>query len=246
MKFEIKDRAYKLLGRSTPLTFIIPSRHSKRNPLLYFDKQTGYNKPLRYARNQKSPFEDEQDGNAIVEPIIFRDGMLFVSETNPVLQQFLYYHPMNGIRFTEIDTEKDAQVQLDAMTVEVDALIEAKSLSVEQLETVARAVFSKDPSTMTTAELRRDILVFAKRNPQVFLRTISDPSLQLIATVNKFFEQKLLAYRNNKKDVHLNLSDNKKRIAVVPFGADPIEFLCEWFKKDENIEVLEFLERQLD
>lgn len=246
MKFEIKDRTYKLLGSSTPLTFIIPSRHSKRNPLLYFDREKGYNRPLRYARNQRSAFEDEQDGNAIVEPIIFRDGMLFVPQNNPVLQQFLHHHPMNGSRFAEVDTSKDAQKELDAMTAEVDALIEAKSLSIEQLETVARVLLEKDPSTMTTAELRRDILVFAKRHPQVFLRTISDPSLQLMATVNKFFEQKLLAYRNNKRDVHLNLSDNKKRIAVVPFGADPIEFLCEWFKEDENIEVLEFLERQLD
>ena len=31
------------------------------------------NKALRYARNQNSPFQDEQDDNAILEPIVFEE-----------------------------------------------------------------------------------------------------------------------------------------------------------------------------
>ena len=50
----------------------------RRFPLLWFDEEKGENRALRYARNQKSPFEDEQDGNAIVEPVIFEDGFLRV------------------------------------------------------------------------------------------------------------------------------------------------------------------------
>ena len=52
---------------------MLPSRNTKRYPLLWFDEDKGVNRPLRYAINQKTPFEDEQDGNAIVEPIIFED-----------------------------------------------------------------------------------------------------------------------------------------------------------------------------
>lgn len=245
MKSQLKDKVYRLKGGATPLSYIMSSRNSRRNPLLYFDEEKGYNRPLRYARNQKSPFEDEQDGNAIVEPIIFKDGMLVVSKNNPVLQQFLDLHPQNGIKFEEVNTERDASKELEYITNEVDALIEARNLSVDQLETVGRIVLSVDVSRMSTAELRRDVLVFARNNPDVFMRTIKDPSLQLADTVVKLFENKLLAYRNNKKDVHFNLSDNKKRIAVVPYGADPIEFLCEWFKSDEGVEILEFLEKQL-
>ena len=96
MKLEIKDRVYKLTRNKAPLSCIIPSRHSQRSPLLYFDEDKGYNRALRYARNQKSCFEDEQDGSAIVEPIIFEEGMLRVPKNNPVLQAFLHYHPLNG------------------------------------------------------------------------------------------------------------------------------------------------------
>ena len=87
---------------------MIPARNSRRSPLMYFDEDKGVNRALRYARNQKSPFEDEQDGNAILEPIVFEDGFLFVPKTNPVLQQFLSLHPSNGHLFMEVDKEVDA------------------------------------------------------------------------------------------------------------------------------------------
>ena len=246
MNFELKDRVYKLTRNKTPLSCIIPSRNSQRSPLLYFDEEKGYNRALRYARNQKSCFEDEQDGTAIVEPIIFEDGMLRVPKNNPVLQQFLHYHPLNGKKFVEVDYSKDASKEVEKLTAEVDALIEAKSLSVEQLEQVGRVLFATDVSIMSTNELRRDVLVFAKTNPQTFLRTLSDPSLKLQSTIQKFFDDRLLGLRNQGRDVHFNLKGNKKRMTTIPFGVDPIEYLADWFKTDDGVEVLQFLEKQLD
>ena len=52
--------------------------------------------------------------------------MLRVPKTNPVLQQFLHYHPMNGVRFEEVNTERDAQSEMENLNIEVDALIEAR------------------------------------------------------------------------------------------------------------------------
>ena len=72
------DKIYKLTRDVAPLSYILPSSHSRRYPLMHFDNETGENRTLRYARNQKSPFEDEQDGNAILEPIIFEDGFMTV------------------------------------------------------------------------------------------------------------------------------------------------------------------------
>ena len=178
MKSELKDRVYKLTRDRAPLSCIIPSRNTQRNPLLYFDEEKGYNRPLRYARNQKTPFEDEQGGNAIVEPVIFTDGLLRVPKTNPVLQEFLHYHPLRGKKFVEIDYGKDAAQLVEAMNVEVDALVEAKSMSIEQLESVGRVIFAKDVSTVSTAELRRDIMIFARTNPDGFLSAISNPNLK--------------------------------------------------------------------
>jgi hypothetical protein len=52
--FEFKDRTYYIATGKSPLVYTIPSRHSQRKPLLYFDKDLGYARELRYATNQNS------------------------------------------------------------------------------------------------------------------------------------------------------------------------------------------------
>ncbi len=245
-KTEYVDKTYKLMRNAAPLSFMLPVRNSRRSPLLYFDEEKGINRALRYGTNQSSPFEDEQDGNVIVEPVIFEDGFLRVPRSNQVLQKFLHYHPLNGKRFMEVNNEKDAAEVVEALSVEVDALVEAKNLSIEQLETVGRVLLSADTSKMTTAELKRDILIYAKNDPQGFMRAISDPQIKLQSKVQMFFDENILGFRNNKKDVYFNLPGNKKRMMTIPFGEDPMYVVTSFFQSDEGVEVLEFLEGQLD
>lgn len=240
------DKVYKLKRNAAPLSFMLPGRSTRRNPLLWFDEEKGINRSLRYARNQRSPFEDEQDGNAIIEPIIFEDGMLRVPKTNPVLQQFLHYHPMNGVKFEEVNTEKDAEQQMNNLNIEVDALIEARSLSIAQLEMISRAVFGKDPSTITTAELKRDVLVFAKTEPQAFMDAINDPDTKLYGVVHSLLDANVIKFKNNKRDVYYNTSTNKKKMISVPYADDPIHTIASYFKTDEGVEILQALEKKLD
>ena len=63
--WEYKDRHYYLTDNKEPLTYTIPSKHTRRYPLVWFDKEKGYERELRYATNQKSIFVDEQVGNEI-------------------------------------------------------------------------------------------------------------------------------------------------------------------------------------
>ena len=241
----LEDKVYRLTRNNAPLSYIIPTRSSSRSPLLYFDEEKGINRPLRYARNQKTPFEDEQDGNAIVEPVIFVDGFLRVPRTNPVLQQFLDFHPMNGKKFEMVDNRKDAQEQLNEMNVEVDAMIEAKQMSIEQLEVVGRVILNKDVSRISTAELKRDILVFARNNPSDFLDMLSDSDLTLKSKCQQFLSEGVLATRNKGKELWFNTKGNKKKLMNVPYGEDLIHVLFSYFKTDEGIDVLEYLEKQV-
>ena len=241
----LEDKLYRLKRNNAPLSYIIQTRSSNRSPLLYFDEDKGINRPLRYARNQRTPFEDEQDGNAIVEPIIFEDGFLREPRTNPVLQQFLEYHPMNGKKFEVVDNKKEAQEELDEMNVQVDALIEAKSMSLEQLEVVARIILNKDISRISTAELKRDILVYARNYPEEFLDMINDSDLTLKSKCQLFMSEGLLTTRNKGKELWFNTKGNKKKLMNVPYGEDLIHVLFSYFKTDEGIGVLEYLEKQV-
>jgi len=239
------DKIYKLKSNGTPISFTLPSRNTSRFQLLYFDEENNTNRALRYARNQKSPFEDEQDGNFILEPVIFDNGFLNVPRTNPVLQQFLHYHPMNGTVFVEVDKTIDAAKEVEDLNFEVDALIEARQLSIEQLEVVSRVMFQKDVTTVSTAELRRDVLIYAKKEPRSFLEILNDPLLKLQSNVQLFFSHNLLQFRNGEREVWYNTKSNKKKMMSIPFGEDPYETVALFLKSDDGLEVLKFLEISL-
>ncbi|MDA8940721.1 hypothetical protein N9H34_01160 [bacterium] len=246
-KEKYENKAYRLTGNQYPLSYMLASRHSKRSPLLHFDDDQGINRPLRYARNQKSPFEDEQDGNAILEPIVFEDGMLMVEKQNQALQQFLHYHPSNGMVFEEINNSRDAAEELQHVEMELEAQIEAKKITndVDKLTSVCRVLMGNHVDNMTIPELKRDILLYAKARPEDFMDTINDPMLELMDTIHQFMMAGFIVYRNNNKDVYYNLPNNKKKMLTVPYGEDPNYIIGSFMQSDEGLEVFKLLKNKL-
>lgn len=239
----LSDKLYVLKKKNSPLTYMLASRNTHRSSLLHFDGVS--QRALRYARNQKSPFEDEQDGNAILEPIVFVDGSLSVPRTNPVLQHFLAIHPGHGSIYEEVNTEKDASSDIERWSSELDAQIAAKELSVDMLEAVARVLLGSKIEKMSTAELKRDVFVYSRNNPRMFLEMLNDPLLQLQNTSAKFFEYDILRLKNKNRDIYYNLPSNKKKLLTVPFGEEPVYILASFLQSDEGIEVLRLLENHV-
>jgi len=240
----LKGRTYRLKGNKAPIVFILNSRNSRRKPLLYFDGTR--NRALRYSSNQSTPFEDEQDNNAIVVPVVFEDGMLFVPKTDPVLQEFLSYHPGNGTIFEEVDNEKDATIDVETLDAQLEAQVAAKNLDIEMLETIGRIALSLNVDKMSTAELKRDIRLYALNNPEDFLDTLNDPMLKLQSLASNCLAQGLLKTKNKGKDIYFNLPQNKKKLLSIPFGDTAISTLASFFQTDEGIELMSMLENKLE
>lgn len=244
VKLEPKDRTYLLKLQEAPLSYYIAHKDTPRKRLLYYDEETNANHPLRYARNSRSPFQDDQDANVIVEPIVFEDGVLTVPKSNPVLQEFLYYHPGNNTEFYEFDAERDAQEDVKELFSEIDALLLARDLAdkdLSTLEAIARLVLNGNVDLMSSAEIKRDMMLFAKRYPQDFMEAASDPLLKVNNMAARAFSTGYFTFRGNK-DIHFNLKDNKKRLMTVPFGHDHIHALASHLQSDEGIELFKFLE----
>jgi hypothetical protein len=244
VKLEAKDRTYLLKIDNAPLSYFIAHKDTPRKRLLYYNEETNTNHPLRYARNSNSPFQDEQDANVIVEPIVFEDGVLNVPKNNPVLQEFLHYHPGNGSEFYEFDSEKDAQEDVEELFSEIDALLLARDLAdkdINTLEAVARLVLKGNVDKMSSAEIKRDMMLFAKRYPQDFMEAASDPMLKINNFAARAFTSGYLTFRGNK-DIHYNFKDNKKRLMTVPFGHDHIHALASHLQSDEGLELYKYLE----
>jgi len=114
--WEIKDRRYILKNGMEPLTYTIPSKHTKKHALLYFDQESGKQREIRYATNQDSCFVDEQKGEATLGHIIFKDGVLMVPKEKQNLQKLLsLYHPLKDKSFFEFDPVEVAVDELDLL-----------------------------------------------------------------------------------------------------------------------------------
>jgi len=240
---ELKDRVFVLTSSTSPLTYVLPSRNTKRFSLLHFDGKT--NRALRYARNQKSVFEDEQDDNAIVEPVIFEDGALVVPANNPLLSQFLDIHPLNGQIFTELNPEKEAIMDIEDMNVELDAQIAARSMDLDTMLAIARLVWGPVVDTMTTPELKRDILLYAREYPIQLLEMLNDPSLTETALASKALSEGLFSMRNNNREIWFNMTGNKRKLMNVQQGEDAVYVLTAYSESEEGKEVLEMVKSKL-
>lgn len=223
------------------MSFMLASRNTTARRLYYFDGKV--NRELRYARNQKSPFVDEQDGNFILEPIIFENGFLTVDDTNPVLQRFLEVHPDNNALFVEVDNKKDAQKELEYLEIEAEAISKARSLEFAMMENVARIALELDPSRISTQELKRDIIVYAKNNPQEFLSIINDPHVAHDGLVARLFDYGALTVKRNA--VHYNLSNNKSKMLLIPTGQDAQEAVSSYFMTEDGAETMAMLEKYI-
>ena len=241
----LKARMYKLKSEKTPICTMINSTHTTSNPLIYFDEEKGINRTMRYARNQKSIFEDEQDGTALVEPIIFEDGFLTTQKTDVTLQKFLELHPGNGTIFVEVDNEKDAEKDLEYLNLEVQALTLAAELDLEKMLMIGRVLIGERVNKLKSAELRRDILLYAREDPDGFLEMLDNEELALEELVLKAISQNVISHDKKTNSVKWNLPKNKKRIITVPFGDSHVKSLIAFFKTDEGMEVLEALEKKV-
>jgi hypothetical protein len=234
-------KIYKLTGGAAPMSFMLASRNTIAKRLYHFDGKV--NRELRYARNQKSPFVDEQDGNFILEPIIFEDGFLRVEDSNPVLQKFLELHPDNGASFVEVDSKKDAQKELDWLEIEADALAKARTIDYAMMENIARIALSIDPSRISTQELKRDIIVYAKNNPEEFLSIVNDPNIAHDGLVARLFNYGTLVVKKNA--VHYNLNNNKSKLIIIPSGQEAHDAVSSYFMTEEGKEVMATLEKYI-
>ena len=243
-QWEIRDRAYFLTSENKPLLFTISARHSAKKPLLYFDEEQGIQRELRYATNMNSPFIDEQKGQATLGRIAFRDGQLFVPKQEVALQKLLsLYHPLRDQVYYEYNPVQESENELDYIEMEIEALILAKQLDIEQIEAILRVEYGSKVDTLSSSELKRDILVFAKRNPMLFIELAHDENVELRNIGVKATNQGIIRLSADQRVFTFGETDRK--LMSVPFDEHPYSALAAWFKTDEGMEVFKNIEKRL-
>jgi hypothetical protein len=239
-EWEIKDRMYLLRNGKKPL-----SRSIKATGIYYFDEEKGYERELKYCQNQRTSFVDEMKGDQRLEHIIFRSGSLFVPKEQTVLQKLLsLYHPHRDNIYEEYKPAALAAEEIDVLEQQVEALVAARNIDIDMAEAIMRAEKGSEVSKLSSKELRRDLLVFARNNPKLFLELADDENVMLRNFGIRATEAGILRLSSDQRN--FMWGSNGRKLMVIPFDEHPYTALAHWFKTDEGMEIYQNIEKRLN
>ena len=238
--WEIKNRTYFLRNGKKPLSYMLRSAN-----IYYFDEQKGFERELKYCQNQRTCFVDEMKGDQRLEHVIFRGGTLLVEKEKVTLQKLLsLYHPHKDIVYSEHKPKVIAENQMETLEMEVDALMAARNVDIETAEAVMRIEYGSKVSSMSSSELKRDLLIYAKQNPLLFLELVNDENVKLRNFGIKATEANILRLSHDQR--HFSWASNNRKLFTVPFEEHPYNALAAWFKTDEGMEIYANIEKRLN
>ena len=244
-KWETKDRTYYLKGTKSPLTLTIPAKHTRKHALLWFDEEKQAQRELRYATNMSSCFVDEQNGEVTLGHITFKDGVLLVPKSDIGLQKMLsLYHPLRNKIYYEWQPAAVAENELDVLEWEIDALNAARSIDIDQAEAIMRVELGSKVNTMSSKEIKRDLLLFAKRNPQLFLQLANDENVMLRNLAIRAQELGVIKLSQDQRT--FTWGSTNRKLMNVPFDENPYSAFAAYLKTDEGVEVFKSIEKKLN
>ena len=183
-------------------------------------------------------------GDQRLEHIIFRNGSLYVEKSKTTLQKLLsLYHPDKNKLYTEYEPTQEAASQIEILEMEADAILMARQIDIDMAEAIMRVEKGSEVSRLSSKELKRDLLVFARNNPKLFLELASDDNVQLRNFGIKAVELGIIKLSNDQRNFLWGSNDRK--IMTVPFDEHPYTALAHWFKTDEGMEIYANIEKRL-
>ena len=243
-EWEIKDRMYYLKGNKSPLTLTIPGKHTRKHALLFFDGKTGKQREIRYATNQDSPLVDEQKGEVTMGHIRFHDGSLTVKKEQQNLQKLLsLYHPLKGKLYEEFSAKEEAVDQLEILDLQIDAMNAARNIDIDQAEAILRVEIGSKVDSMSSKELKRDLLLFARTNPQLFINLANDGNVVLRNMAIRASEAGIINLSSDQRT--FTWGSNGRKLMNVPFDENPYSAFAAFLKTDEGVEIYRSIDKKL-
>jgi hypothetical protein len=184
-------------------------------------------------------------GDQRLEHIIFRGGSLFVPKEKTTLQKLLsLYHPHKNKLYEEYLPAALAEEEIDILEMQVDALTAARNIDIDMAEAIMRVEKGSEVSKLSSKELRRDLLVFARNNPKLFLELADDENVMLRNFGIRAVEAGILRLSSDQRN--FLWGSNGRKVMVIPFDEHPYTALAHWFKTDEGMEIYSNIEKRLN
>lgn len=228
---------YKMLNPSGKLFMMGSTEHS------IFSKETNSIRVIRYCEKEPSIYVDEQSERPTKSTIRFIDGRLFVPPEKPNLIEFMDTHPGNsangGNLFERVDTLKKVKTELNTEFLQLDAIALLRERPLDDIMAVATSLNVNTDREVD--EIKHDLLVFAKRNPETFIKSFDNPVTKMRAKLKTAADYGII----NFNDGHVRWNDTNKHIIAIPAGQDGLDVFVRYCMTEAGVPVLSEIERQL-
>jgi hypothetical protein len=143
----------------------------------------------------------------------------------------------------EFDPLVEAEDELDQMELEVEAMNAAFNMDIDEAEAIVRVEVGSRVNKMSSKEIKRDLLLLAKRNPSLFLELANDENVQLRNIAIVATEQNIIKLSQDQRT--FMWGENDRKLMTVPFDENPYSAMAAFFKTDEGVLIFKSIEKKL-
>ena len=176
--------------------------------------------------------------------IVFREGKLIVNKSQQNLQKLLsLYHPLKGRIYEEYSAVEEAVDELDVLNNQVQAMNSAMTMEIDFAEAILRVELGSKVNDMSSKEIKRDVILFARNNPELFISLANDENVQLRNFAIRAVEMGIIKISGDQRTFTWGTNDRK--LMNVPFDENPYSAFASWLKTDEGVEVYRSIDKKL-
>ena len=169
---------------------------------------------------------------------------MFVDKNDQCLQKLLsLYHPLRNKMYSEFNAVEEATDELQLLSLQVDALNLAREIDINLAEAILRVEVGSKVNEMSSKELKRDLLIFARANPMLFMELVRDENVHLRNVAIRATEAGIIKLSQDQRS--FSWASNNRKLMNVPFDENPYSAMAAFFKTDEGVEIYKSIDKKL-
>jgi len=119
----------------------------------------------------------------------------------------------------------------------------AMTMEVDFAEAILRVELGSKVNEMSSKEIKRDVILFARNNPELFISLANDENVQLRNFAIRAVEMGIIKISGDQRSFTWGTNDRK--LMNVPFDENPYSAFASWLKTDEGVEVYRSIDKKL-
>ena len=130
------------------------------------------------------------------------------------------------------------------LDLQTDAAVFAREMDVDDAEAILRVEMGTAVNQLSSKEIKRDLRLFARNNPELFLELAQDENVGLRNTAIKATEASIIVLSQDQRT--FSWASNGRKLMNVPFDENPYSAMAAYFKTDEGGEVFRSIEKKIN